>query len=212
MHKILSGNIGDAKSLMEERAIAYEFLSTVFRSEVTEVFLENLSGFEAAEGSVMASYVEYLKSSDVRDAAQDLRCEFARLFLGMCANPIAAYESVFLSPNQCMMQDERDEVLAEYRKHGFAVVEDFKLPEDHASVEFSFMAALSRQVSAALDAGDYERAGLLIEAQGSFLDEHLGKWIPLLAERVINESRSDFYRGVAEMARDMLAEDAELLS
>lgn len=212
MHKILSGNASDIRLLMEERAIAYEFLSAVFYSEVTEEFLGKLSGSEAFKRGTMASYVDFLRSADIKDAAQDLRCEFARLFLGMCANPIAAYESVFLSPNQCMMQDERDEVLAEYRKHGFAVVDDFKLPEDHASIEFSFMAALSRQTAVAAESEDLEQAEALIDAQRSFLHGHLNKWIPLLAERVLNESRSDFYRGVAEMARDMLAEDTELLS
>lgn len=212
MHSILADDLSYARSRMEERAEAYQFLSSVLYSEVTEEFLEGLLSFEAEEGSVIAAYVESLQGADLRQEAQELRCEFARLFLGMCANPIAAYESVFLSPNKCLMQDERDEVLAEYRAHGFAVSEDFKLPEDHVSVEFAFMSSLARKTAEAIGAEDLEKANELIESQGEFLKDHLCRWIPMLAERVLSESRSDFYRGVAEIARDIVAEDAELLS
>lgn len=205
----------ETRDLMEERAAVYEFLSIAFGEEVPLAFLASLRDGAPALDGELGAFVASLADAD--DAAlaslrTDLAAEYARIFLGMSRSPVAPYESVYTSETGLLMQEARDEVLAHYRREGFAVDEAVNLPEDHIAFEFGFMAGLARKTAAALDAGNDDEAQRLLDVQAAFVADHLTPWVPALADDVAARAKMGFYRGLASLARDFVAAEADVLA
>ena len=205
----------ETRDLMEERAAVYEFLSIAFGEEVPLAFLASLRDGAPALDGELGAFVASLADAD--DAAlaslrTDLAAEYARIFLGMSRSPVAPYESVYTSETGLLMQEARDEVLAHYRREGFAVDEAVNLPEDHIAFEFGFMAGLARQTAAALDAGNDDEAQRLLDVQAAFVADHLTPWVPALTDDVAARAKMGFYRGLASLARDFVAAEADVLA
>lgn len=205
----------ETRDLMEERAAVYEFLSIAFGEEVPLAFLASLRDGAPALDGELGAFVASLADAD--DAAlaslrTDLAAEYARIFLGMSRSPVAPYESVYTSETGLLMQEARDEVLAHYRREGFAVDEAVNLPEDHIAFEFGFMAGLARKTAAALDAGNDDEAQRLLDVQAAFVADHLTPWVPALTDDVAARAKMRFYRGLASLARDFVAAEADVLA
>lgn len=205
----------ETRDLMEERAAVYEFLSIAFGEEVPLAFLASLRDGAPALDGELGAFVASLADAD--DAAlaslrTDLAAEYARIFLGMSRSPVAPYESVYTSETGLLMQEARDEVLAHYRREGFAVDEAANLPEDHIAFEFGFMAGLARKTAAALDAGNDDEAQRLLDVQAAFVADHLTPWVPALTDDVAARAKMGFYRGLASLARDFVAAEADVLA
>ena len=170
--------------IAQARCMGYSFFADVFSTEVTREFIANMGSFEAEEGSKLQEFVALLGGADLDEVTQDVRSEFCALFLNMSAHPVFTSESVYLSGTHTIMQEPRNQVLAEYRSRGLAVDKDsFDWPEDHVSMEMLFMSHLCKQESdlcrQALEAGectsnDAELAGVC-DAQKKFFGEHLDK-------------------------------------
>ena len=200
---------------MEERAAVYEFLSIAFGEEVPLAFLASLrDGAPALDGELGAFVASLADADDAALASRrtDLAAEYARIFLGMSRSPVAPYESVYTSETGLLMQEARDEVLAHYRREGFAVDEAVNLPEDHIAFEFGFMAGLARKTAAALDAGNDDEAQRLLDVQAAFVADHLTPWVPALTDDVAARAKMGFYRGLASLARDFVAAEADVLA
>lgn len=205
----------ETRDLMEQRAAVYEFLSIAFGEEVPLAFLASLRDGAPALDGELGAFVASLADAD--DAAlaslrTDLAAEYARIFLGMSRSPVAPYESVYTSETGLLMQEARDEVLAHYRREGFAVDEAVNLPEDHIAFEFGFMAGLARKTAAALDAGNDDEAQRLLDVQAAFVADHLTPWVPALTDDVAARAKMGFYRGLASLARDFVAAEADVLA
>lgn len=205
----------ETRDLMEERAAVYDFLSIAFGEEVPLAFLASLRDGAPALDGELGAFVASLADAD--DAAlaslrTDLAAEYARIFLGMSRSPVAPYESVYTSETGLLMQEARDEVLAHYRREGFAVDEAVNLPEDHIAFEFGFMAGLARKTAAALDAGNDDEAQRLLDVQAAFVADHLTPWVPALTDDVAARAKMGFYRGLASLARDFVAAEADVLA
>ena len=205
----------ETRDLMEERAAVYEFLSIAFGEEVPLAFLASLRDGAPALDGELGAFVASLADAD--DAAlaslrTDLAAEYARIFLGMSRSPVAPYESVYTSETGLLMQEARDEVLAHYRREGFAVDEAVNLPEDHIAFEFGFMAGLARKTAAALDAGNDDEAQRLLDVRAAFVADHLTPWVPALTDDVAARAKMGFYRGLASLARDFVAAEADVLA
>ncbi len=205
----------ETRDLMEERAAVYEFLSIAFGEEVPLAFLASLrDGAPALDGELGAFVASLADADDAALASRrtDLAAEYARIFLGMSRSPVAPYESVYTSETGLLMQEARDEVLAHYRREGFAVDEAVNLPEDHIAFEFGFMAGLARKTAAALDAGNDDEAQRLLDVQAAFVADHLTPWVPALTDDVAARAKMGFYRGLASLARDFVAAEADVLA
>lgn len=203
--------IAGAREIAEKRAAIYEFLSIAFGEEVPLAFLRSLRDGGPALDGELGDFVDSLAGVDdtvLELVRVDLAAEYARVFLGMSRSPVAPYESVYTSQTGLLMQEARDEVVALYRREGFSVDEAMNLPEDHAAFEFGFMAGLARKTAASLDAGDSAEASRLLEVQKAFVSDHLVVWIPSLTRDVEKRSKTGFYRGLASLARDLVAAEA----
>ena len=207
--------------IAQARCMGYSFFADVFSTEVTREFIANMGSFEAEEGSKLQEFVALLGGADLDEGTQDVRSEFCALFLNMSAHPVFTSESVYLSGTHTIMQEPRNQVLAEYRSRGLAVDKDsFDWPEDHVSMEMLFMSHLCKQESdlcrQALEAGectsiDADLAGVC-DAQKKFFGEHLDKWMPMFVEQLSQNAKTLFYKGIAEYLDAFLEKEREMLS
>lgn len=202
----------------DARRMAYSFFADVLSAEVTKEFVAGMASFEADSGTQMAKFVESLKGSDLDEVTQDVRSEFCALFLNMSAHPVFTSESVYLSDNHVIMQEPRDQIVDIYRSYKLAVDKEFDWPEDHVSMEMLFMAHLCRMESelceSASEASDEsidERIESLGKAQKAFFSEHLGRWVPMLADELATHAKTLFYKGVAEYLHEFLEDEREYL-
>lgn len=200
---------GDQKELQVE-AVEYlrdaaGFLRTLGELVYTELTEEQIENLKNIDFERMACLKEGLLEEGFRgigryllrcgvNVRQDLAVDYARVFLGagVASDQSAApFESVFTSPEGLLMQDARDEVVAVYRKFGTVIDSSVNVPEDHLGFELTFLGNLAEDTANALEGGELD-AGLL-EAQTSFIDEHILNWVEMLADRVEEYALTPFY-------------------
>jgi len=99
-----------------------------------------------------------------------------------------------------------------YARMGIAPSADQQLLPDHASVELEAMAFLcAREAQARTEKafGDVAKARV---DQRAFLEQHLGRWFPAFARRVMTVGTGGFYGLVVAAADAFVEHDRDLLS
>jgi len=156
------------------------------------------------EGQEAMSFMRKAIDEYAPPLSQELRDELAADYAAIYLNhdySASPFESVWLDEDKLIMQTPMFQVREIYKKHGLGVADWRTRSEDHLLVELQFLAWLM------LDMKDTN----LGEA-ATFMDEHLLRWLPAFAERVIKRCSTPFYAGAAWLTsaycdefRDMLA-------
>ncbi len=132
--------------ILQSRASTYSFLSRVYREELTPALLAELVQQMAGEATdeaesegyrTLREYAAKFNLQDLESEATDLAAEYAALFLNMSEHPVFPFESVYTSPERLLMQEARDQVVAEYREEGLDRTAEFREPEDHLALSWS---------------------------------------------------------------------------
>ena len=171
------------------------------------------------------------------DPIEDLAVDFATVFLaagsadGSAAIPC---ESVYTGKKKIFMQEAWEEVTELYKEYGLDVNEEFgDIMADHIAAELDFMANLieigftTRPESLTLgsDAAATGGSGPLVnsaplvsstnqgtlEAQKSFLENHLLNWVPDFVSDIDRYARVDFYKAVGRIALGFLQLELSLV-
>jgi len=202
------------KAQESARSIVYGGLADAFRppAQLSSKRLEELASALARLGSDgLADATRLRESYDAEPEKQILEVEYARLFMGPFATPAPPYGSVYLEGARRMMGDSTADVRRHYLSRGLDLAADFKDAPDHIAAELEFMVVLTRQGLQAIDSGDHNLLADLVRHQGVFLQNHISRWIPAFADKVIEHSRSDFYRCLVMVARTFVAEENEAI-
>ncbi|MDR3315480.1 MAG: molecular chaperone TorD family protein [Coriobacteriales bacterium] len=207
-------------NLIEQRAATYGLLSRFYYKEVDQDFLNELkeARYPANTGnpSVDKGYlliVTYL-SNIWENSLNELAVDFVKTFIGSGSDAYSAafpFESVHTSERRLLMQDARDEVLAQYRRAGLAKQSLWKESEDHISAELEYMFILCNRTVEALSKGDEDEAYSLLVSQLDFLTDHLYAWTPMLTSEMRRFAQTDFYQGLAWLTDGFLETDFEFL-
>jgi len=222
----LTSKIAFAK-LLKDRETVYSFLGRVCEKEVDEQLLNNL--LACRELLLKNNSVVELYSTEVKDGFQELSnylqglCEekekmnrvlvelaadYAELFLGVgyargkgegIPHPS---ESVYLGGY--LYSDVVEKLFDAYLEEGLVKSPDFNEPEDHIALELYFMAHLCRKANMHLDLGRQQDLLKYLNMQKAFLNEHLLKWAPRLAEDIIKYANTIFYRAIGKIMREFL--------
>ena len=216
------------QNLLATRRDTYRFLARIYRTEMTQILLDDMGGLSFPDHSApdepaqeaMADYAQraeligsYLDDPGF-NARTDLAVDYTRVFLaaGIATGEAAfPYESVYTSPEHLIMQQARDEVVAVFRSEGVDRLSELAEPEDHIAFELEFMALLCQRQLEALAKGDARRERELQNKQVAFLDNHLLNWVPAFCDDVDHYASTDFYRGAAKMTRGFVRLDRDLL-
>jgi TorA maturation chaperone TorD len=219
----------ELEDVSKSRQTFYSFLTRMFERELGDDLIKEL---QANTGSLvnMAPMRElgnkrlnegldhldyYLKqsaSTPPEKVKLELSVEYAGLFLSVWGRPAHPSESSYASGGKLIMQKERDEVMEIYKSVGLDKSKEFTEPDDHIAVELHFMSYLAGETFVAAQQKDLKKALELIEMQRKFLREHLGRWIGLLADDVVQQARVSFYKGIALLAAGFVDEDEKILA
>ncbi len=198
-----------------KRAVAYKLFAEAYyppeeRSLVqAERIVRELSGICPEAETAIALMASGLAAAE--GEVEELATDHARLFVGPFALLAPPYGSVYLDRERRLMGDSTLEVEAFYREAGLEVAEGFPEPPDHVVVELEYMHFLACQEINARRSGD-PAAGRFRHLQRTFLDRHLGAWLPDFTHRVEAQALTRFYRGLAAATRIFVAHDALRLS
>jgi TorA maturation chaperone TorD len=140
----------------------------------------------------------------------DLKTDYMRVMVGTDDFKTAPWESVYFDEDRGIFQEKTLEVRRWYRRFGLASEKLYNEPDDHIALEISFishLASLSLQALETADQATFERT---LQAQHDFLKEHLLQWGPKWCDLVIENSKTDFYKGTALVLQGAFTELADI--
>ena len=161
--------------------------------------------------------VEALRESDVRALRQitvptldKLKVDYAQLFVGPFDVAAPPYGSVYLEHDRRICGDTTMDIIARYREEGLQVT--LKEPADHVAVELEYMYLLAlRQMQASAEHHE-GLATRYMQKQRDFLQTHLGVWVVMFTQRIVEHARTGFYRHVAAATDAFVSRDCDLVS
>lgn len=143
--------------------------------------------------------------SGATEGAVPLARDHQRLFVG--PGPlIPPYESVHLSREHLMFEEQTLQVREAYRAFGLVAPALNREPDDHLGLELHFLAEVCLRSLDALDTGDDDQLDATLAAHQSFLTDHVLRWAPAFLDLVTEHARTDFFRGAALLTAGLLDE------
>lgn len=140
--------------------------------------------------------------------ARDVRRDHAQLFVGPERMAAAPYESVHLSEERLIFEQETFLVRAAYAAFDLAAPRLNQEPDDHIGLEMGFIGALCVRGLDAIDDADDTELRRVLAAIAAFLDTHLLAWGPQCLTLVVDHAQTAFYRGVGSLGLALMV-DAE---
>ncbi|MDX9715556.1 MAG: molecular chaperone TorD family protein [Dissulfurispiraceae bacterium] len=214
----------DLDAVIQAHADIYAVLARGFSLEPDEKYLDDLKRVMPWFQQISETFYDDLLFAGVKDIQdmlavldrdeliQDIQRQFAALFLtGIRRMSVNPCESVYLSAERLVMQEQRDESVEFYARFGMGVTEEFKEPEDHIGAQLSFMSGLSMRALSALRGTGEDPAEHFINGQVEFIRLHLIKWLPLLHQDIHRVSASEFYKKLVDITYGFIRTDLEYL-
>lgn len=194
---------------LRELALTCSFLSRALSDdEVGAGFLAALAAERPQTGTELDAFAARLTglgADGLERQRRELAADHAACLLGMSADPVSPYESVHTSGKRLMMQEARDQVVRSYAQAGFVKPAGLHLPEDHVAIELEFAGALAARAAEALEHGRQDDADRAQGQLDAFWRDHLAAWVPGFCDKLEVRAQTAFYRGVAQMLRELLA-------
>lgn len=196
------------QTIAARRIPVYWFLSDLFLMPPCIERLPQLRGAVEEGCAEHAHTLEHGLELLERDAAsvedRGLKDEFDRLFGG--ANVGAGIRSPCesIQRRRTSHRHHGQAVTAAYQEAGFGAPISSVVPADHIGLELKFMALLACREMQAWGDDNGALAMTWLQRERRFLDEHLLQWAPDYCALLAQESRLDFYRGLAELTSGML--------
>lgn len=136
----------------------------------------------------------------------NLSRDWTRLFRGVEKNGILPpYESLYRTGK--LQEKPSREIHRLFSQMGIRVPDEWHQPPDYIGVELDFMRLLC---SKELEAYEKQGANILSEtlhAEQSFVENHLGVWVPQFCEKMFLEAEEDYFRGVAHLTVGLIGYD-----
>jgi TorA maturation chaperone TorD len=192
----------------KSRSELYGLLTTVFREEPTDAFINELkaprlAGALSGLGVVMGD--EFLKESTAK-LTEALTLEFTRLFIGPDRH-ISAHESVFVEAvgGTGGLWGEKTVAVKQFiETAGLDYAEEFTGIPDHISVELEFMQKLTAWEADKWNQEDRASAEYCQVVQRKFLMQHLLTWVNQFCDTVINQAEMAFYSAMADLTNNFM--------
>lgn len=205
----------------ESRASIYRMLASLYFKELTDDQIDHIaaldfSAFAGLDKLFAEGCHDIERSLRHRHSAtrQLLAVDYAGAILGAGVHEerrATPYESVFTSEKGLMMQEARDEVYKTLLKAHLEVNPNLRVPEDHLSFMFEYLAVMAERCNESLQAGDFAEALENLQTEQSFHRDHLLNWIDAYCDCLETCAETRFYQGVAKMTRSFVYLDKELL-
>jgi len=146
-----------------------------------------------------------LRKRSAVEALEDVRAAHGRLFGHSVRGACPAYELEYGRGEIIQQTSELADLGGFYSAFGMQVNAQALERSDHVSVECEFLSVLCAKESWGLREGHSELVAACSDAQRLFLRDHLAKWLPAFAHRVMNADRAGLYGCFASLAGAFIA-------
>ena len=135
------------------------------------------------------------------DISLELAREYTRLFINAFPHVVAPpYGSVYMEKDGLVFGKFTSAVLGFYHETGFTLKEDLHDLPDHIAHELEFMGILTGQ-----EAGTSRSEKVkLEETQMDFFSRFILPWVPSFCQKLLEQSRSSFYRNLGDLTREFI--------
>ena len=208
---------------LQAYALALKLEATAFYLPPSEPFLTSLEGGNlfaewplAPDSPATARGIHLLRttlaSASPADLLPVLRGEYTALFVGLEQVDAPPWESVYLSRDHLLFDEQTLQVRDFYARFGLQIPKIDREPDDHIGYELLFLAHLLEHAASALVEANRAEAALFLTAARDFLVAHPQQWALLFAERVEHHGHTPYYRGFAYLLLGSLDALAVLLA
>jgi len=121
---------------------------------------------------------------------------FGHAVRGACA----AYEMEYGRNEIIRQASDLADLAGFYRAFGLEIAGDKNGRPDHIAAECDFMSALCAKEAYAHSRGDKENADICLDAERTFLRDHLVRWLPAFARHVEDADADGFFGALARFA------------
>jgi len=207
-------NIDDLLMREKARRDAYKNLAVCYHlpnGELTTM----LKGLERQLGVLASGALSYAalmrKEFESLKDLEELKIDFARLFVGPYSLLAPPYGSIYLERERKIMGDSTLYLLEIYRHAGVDLSDNFRDAPDHVTAELEFMYFLVFKEIEALENSDIETTLGFLEKQRAFLRKHLGAWVFEFADTIEEKAETDFYKNLARATNAFLKQELDHL-
>lgn len=182
------------------RSNCFKLLAACLYEPDRKMFLEenvpnNLGKLLNSIDPSLAEKAAKLRSSFQESAEEDLKVDYAALFVGPFELQAPPYGSVYLEKSGTVQGESTIAVQHFYEQHGLTL--DIQEPADHIAIELEFMSLLSRREAEAISLGDVQEKENLFEAQVQFFERFM-VWVPDFCSRIEKYAHTDYYRSLGQ--------------
>ena len=121
------------------------------------------------------------------------------------------YETEYGLPGEYRQSQEMADIAGFYRAFGFQLGGARRERPDHIATELEFMHILTLKEFLAVSQDLDKQAEICADAQRTFLEDHLARWIGWFAQSLARQAPEAIYVSLAQMADLFVATDADRL-
>ncbi len=140
---------------------------------------------------------------------ETLTSQYRALFGHTARGPVPPYETEYGSEALFQQPQELGDLMGFYHAFGLTLKHGKHERPDHISCECEFLMFLALKEAYALEHNDGEMLAETRKAQKLFLRDHLGRFLPTFATKLLREDRGGFYGTLAELCLKFVTLDAE---
>ncbi len=153
-----------------------------------------------------------LQAATEAGTAETLESDYISLFGHAVQGRCPLYEAEYSESDERLQQPhELSDLSAFYRAFGVGLGKKVRERVDFIAVECEFMAFLSVKQAYAEEHHDQELAAVTVDAQRKFLRDHLARWTPAAARRIIAQSQDRYYTALSHFMLVYVEDDCRRL-
>lgn len=215
--------IVDLQDILATRLWFYDFLAKSFymepnlkdlktklKTNIFEEFVDENGNTESEGVDLLKTFFNNISKLEHEEFIK-IKEDYNRLFIGPGKLLAPPWESVYLSREKIIFDEHTLAVREFYQKWDVNINRVNKEPDDHIGFELEFMNILISKSIKALEANDLNLFKKTMLAQNEFLEKHILLWIEEFSNQVYNNSKEDYFKGLALFTVEYVNMDKELL-
>ncbi|BAI81083.1 cytoplasmic chaperone TorD [Deferribacter desulfuricans SSM1] len=154
-------------------------------------------------------FEDYLNKELMLEDQSEMEAEYVRLFVTNYGGVIAVpYASFYLEEEKLLMGESTVQLRDMMEEEGFILKEDIKEVPDHIYILLEFASSLINKIIDLNKSGeDYKKT---LATLFTVLYAYIGRFVVDFSDKVINESKLDFYRDAAKALKGLFVEIDEI--
>lgn len=145
------------------------------------------------------------------ESTDDIRDAYSGAFGFEGGGEVPIYETEYNTKTLLTSTHDLADIGGFYRAFGLELADGARERVDHLCIQLEFCSDLALRTATLSAAGDQEGVEVVRDAHRSFVEDHLGRWVPLFVESVYEEIQTPVYRELADLLEAFLEVEAARL-